>query len=136
MSIKVIKKLFETKLSQVTPSLPTGYEGVSFTPPQNQMYQLCQLDILAPDDPVYSANYHRERVQFQVFIIGPVNKGTGDVLTRAELIRQEYKKGTSLQEGNVLIRILTTPQIQSVAVAQDRLVCPVLIDAIVEVGVE
>lgn len=132
MAIIEIKKAAERKLSTLTPAVPTAYEGVSFTPP-NTMYQRVQFTIQTPDDPVLGTGFHRERMQLQVFVVGAANKGTSEVINRAELIRNHFAKGLVLQEGNVKIHVLKTPQIAGNTVVSERVICPVLIDLVAEV---
>jgi hypothetical protein len=132
MAIIEIKRAAERKLSTLTPALPTAYEGVSFNPP-NGLYQRVQFTIQNPDDPVLGTGFHRERMQLQVFVIGAANKGTSEVINRAELIRSHFAKGLVLQEGNVKIHVLKTPQIAGNTVVSERVICPVLIDLVAEV---
>lgn len=132
MAIIEIKRAAERKLSTLNPVLPTAYEGVSFNPP-NGLYQRVQFTIQTPDDPVLGTGFHRERIQLQVFIVGAANKGTSEVINRAELIRDHFAKGLVLQEGNVKIHVLRTPQIAGNTVVSERVICPVLIDLVAEV---
>lgn len=129
-----IKKALERKLSQVTGSVPTAIEGVEFTPPTNAMYQRTQFVFNIPRDPSFPTGYHREEVQFQIFVCDIKGKGTATAITRAELLRSTFHKGWSTTEGNVLIRSLSTPQIGSVFITNDRVVVPVLIDLTCEVN--
>jgi hypothetical protein len=129
-----IKKAVERKLSQVAGSVPTAHEGVEFTPPVNAMYQRTQLVFKDPDDPSFPIGYHRENLQFQIFICDIKGKGTAAALTRAELLRTTFHKGWSTTEGNVLIRSLETPKIGSAFPTNDRIVVPVLIDLTCEVN--
>jgi hypothetical protein len=132
MAILEIKKAAERHLSTLTPTIPTAWEGVSFTPPTG-LYQRVQLSIQSPDDPVLGAGFHRERVTLQIFLSGKSNKGTAEVITQAELIRSHFKKSTVLLEGNVKIHVLTTPQIAGTSIVSDRVICPVLIELVAEV---
>ena len=132
MAIIEIKKAAERKLSQLTPTLPTAWESVSFEPPVG-LYQRVQFTIQSPDDPVLGTGFHRERISMQVFVVGATNKGTSEVISRAELIRAHFAKGLVLQEGNIKIHVLRTPQIAGTAVASERVVCPVIIELIAEV---
>lgn len=132
MAIIEIKRAAERKLSALTPALPTAYEGVSFDPP-NGLYQRVQFTIQAPDDPVLGTGFHRERMTMQVFIVGAANKGTSEVISRAELTRQHFAKGLVLQEGNVKIHVLRTPQVAGTSVVSERVICPVLIELVAEV---
>jgi len=133
MEILNIKKAAEKLLLSITPAVATGFEGVDFDPPVDAMYQRCQFRIDPPTDPVFPAGFHRENVQFQVFIAGLKGVGTADVLLRAELIRKTFYKGLTLTEGGTKIHILETAQIGSVFPTQDRVLVPVLIQLTAEV---
>lgn len=132
MAIMEIKKALETRLLSLTPSIPTGFEGVNFDPPST-MYQFCQLIIRPPEDPVFGKGYYRERCQFQVFVSSNQGSGTGTALARAELVRNWFQKGTSLLEGGVQISILETPHVGSPTMVNGRVLVPVLINVIGEV---
>lgn len=132
MAIVEIKRAAERHLNNITPSVPTGWEGVSFTPP-NSLYQRVQFTIQSPDDPVLGTGFHRERVTMQVFIVGEINKGTSEVINRAETVRDRFAKGLVLNENNVKIHVLRTPQIAGTAIASDRIICPVVIELVAEV---
>lgn len=126
------KRVSERTLTALTPSVPIAYENVAFTPPDG-MYLRCQFAIRRPDDPVFPAGYHRERIEFQVFVVDKLGSGTAGVITKAEQIRNAFKKSTTFSEAGTNIYVLTTPQISGTMVLSDRVVCPVLIDLVVEV---
>ena len=126
------KRACEKHLSTLTPTLPIAYEGVVFTPP-NGMYESCQFVIQSPDDPVFGAGYFRERFDFQVFVIGPYNKGTTDALERAELIRDHFHKGLTLTEEDVTLHFLRTPKIAGSVISEGRIIIPILISVMSEV---
>lgn len=132
MAIIETKRAAERHLLALTPAVPTAFEGVTFNPPTG-IYQRLQFIIRQPDDPVLGKGYYRERLSMQVFICAELNKGTAEAITRAELVRNWFTKGTTLQEGNIRIHVLTTPQITGTIVTQDRLVCPVIIELVAEV---
>lgn len=132
MAIIEIKKAAERQLNSLAPTVPIAWEGVSFTPPAG-LYERVQFTLQSPEDPVLGTGFHRERMTMQVFCLGVTNKGTAEVLARAELIRNHFKKGTVLVEGNVKIHVLTTPQIAGTSVVSDRVICPVLIELVAEV---
>ena len=132
MAIIEIKRAAERKLNALTPAVSTAWEGVSFDPPTG-IYQRVQFTIQTPDDPVLGTGFHRERITMQVFVVGAANKGTSEVINRAELIRNHFAKGLVLQEGNVRIHVLTTPQIAGNTVVSERIICPVLIQLVAEV---
>lgn len=130
MSIQQIQRAAERLLATITPSIPTAYEGVSFTPPTSGLYQRVKFDIRQPDDDTIGTGFHREQLLLQVFIVGQPNQGRADILARAELIRDKFKKGTFLLEDGVRIHVLRTPQISGVG---QSMVCPVLINLVAEV---
>ena len=132
MAIIEIKRAAERKLNALTPSVPTAWESVSFEPPVG-LYQRVQFTIQSPDDPVLGTGFHRERISMQVFVVGAANKVTSEVITRAELIRTHFAKGLVLQEGNIKIHVLRTPQVAGTTVASERVVCPVIIELVAEV---
>ncbi len=132
MAIIEIKRAAERKLNALTPSVPTAWESVSFEPPVG-LYQRVQFTIQSPDDPVLGTGFHRERISMQVFVVGAANKGTSEVITRAESIRTHFAKGLVLQEGNIKIHVLRTPQVAGTTVASERVVCPVIIELVAEV---
>lgn len=126
------KRACEKHLASLTPTLPIAYEGVVFTPP-NGMYESCQFVPQTPDDPVFGTGYFRERFDFQVFVIGPYNKGTTDALERAELIRDHFHKGLTLTEEDVTLHFLRTPKIAGTIISEGRIIIPILISVMSEV---
>ena len=132
MSILKIKKAAERYLSTMPSQWSTAYEGVSFNPPDGN-YLRTQLSIQEPEDPTFGTGYHRERVQFQVFVVALSGRGTGEALTKAEEIRQRFAKGTFLLEDSVRIHVLETPRVGSAASVEGRLIVPVLIDLVCEI---
>lgn len=132
MAIVEIKKAAEKHLLTLSPSVPTSFEGVDFEPPSG-MYQRTQFMIRSPNDPVFGTGYYRELVQFQVFVSIPDGNGTGDAFRRAELIRDLFKKGTTLTEAGIKIHVLTTPKVSTDMIASGRVSVPVFIDLVAEV---
>lgn len=132
MSVLKTQKGLIKHLNLLLPNLPTAYEGVSFNPPTG-VYQRIQFRISRPDDPVLGTGYYRERIEMQIFVNAPSNKGTGEALARAELLRTHFKKSTTISEDGVLIHVLETPQISGTMAVGDRIICPVLIDVTTEV---
>ena len=131
MSIFLITKALEKHLDGMTPAVPTAKQNVQFDPPET-LYQVLQIIPKNPEDPTLGKGYYRERVQLQVLIVGQTNTGVGEVLQRAELVRNRFQKGTFLLEGSIRIHVFETPAIKGV-IGSDRVVCPVLIDVYGEV---
>jgi len=132
MSLLTIRKLLEGRLNTLSPSLPIAFENVSFKAPTTK-YLRANINIRKPDDSVLGSSYYREIITFNVYVVDQINIGTGGAFTTAEAIRDLFAKGTALQESNVTIKIIQTPQIQGSTIASERLVVPVLISAIAEV---
>lgn len=130
MTIQKIQRAAERRLATISPSVPTAYEGVSFTPPSTGLYQRVSFDIRPPDDPTFGTGFHREQILMKVFIVGQPNQGRADVLARAELVRDLFAKGTFFIEDGIRIHVLRTPQIAGMS---QSIVCPVLINLVAEV---
>lgn len=132
MSVLKTQSALIKHLKLLLPAIPTAYESVSFITP-NSLYQRVQFRILKPDDPVLGTGYYRERLEMQIFVYGLSNKGTGEVLAQAELLRNHFKKSTTLVEQGIYVHILETPTISGTQVIGNRVVCPVLIPVVAEI---
>lgn len=133
MSVKTVKKAARLHLAALSPQLPTAYEGFPFEVPSSGLYQRTQFVVQPPDDPVIGDKYYRERLEFQIFVVGPAGVGTTEVDTRAELLRTHFYKGFTMVVDNMRIYVLRTPQISGTSVVQDKVIIPVLIDLVGEV---
>ena len=132
MAIEEIKRAAERHLANMPSQWPTAYEGVSFETPDGN-YLRTQFRIDDPYDDTVGTGYHRERIQFQVFVLTVSGTGTGEAIRYAESIRDRFKKGTFLNESGVRIHTLTTPKIGSANSTNGRIFVPVLIDLVGEV---
>ena len=130
--IRLIRQALETTLANVPPTVPPAFEGVDFDPP-NGLYQRCQLIIRQPDDNVFGTAYYRENVDLQVFVVIPSGNGLGDALEHAERLRTTFFKGWYMQQGEVSLSVLRTPQIGSTMPADGKVVIPVTIRLTCEV---
>ncbi len=127
------KKAAEKRLKMLLPTAKIAWEGVAFTPPNNEIYYRTQFVIQDPEDPVIGDKYYREIMSFQVFVCDVLNKGTTNAFTKAEEIRASFYKGLTLSEGATSIYVLSTPRVAGSIPAEDRLVVPVLIELVAEV---
>lgn len=131
--IKTAKKLVENKLKTITPALPIAFENISFAPPADgSKYLRCNLVTRKPDDSCIGGEYYKQPAVFNVFVMDKLNIGTGSAIDTAEVVQQLFKKTTTLEEGNVRVQILETPQISGTAITSDRLVIPVIISLMIE----
>jgi Bacteriophage related domain of unknown function len=133
MSLKNTLVGLTKRVETLSPSVPTAYEGVSFNSPST-IYQRVQFRVQQPDDPVLGTGYYRERVELQIFVYGTTGQGVGEVLDHAELIREHFKKSTTIVESTTTIHVLETPTIAGTTVIGDRLMCPVLIPVVAEIS--
>lgn len=127
MTIVIIKKALEKRLALITPSIETAYEAVSFKPQNNIPYQRVQLIPRKPQNPTMGDGYYREVGEFQIFLAYPSNKGTAEVLARANLVQQHFARGTTILEDGLEIIIPRTPHITGSSIAGDRIIVPVII---------
>jgi hypothetical protein len=132
MAIEEIKRAAERHLNTMPSQWPTAYEGVPFIPPDGN-YLRTQFRIDDPFDDTVGVGYHRERCQFQVFVVAVAGQGSGEAIRYAELIRDRFKKGTFLLESGVRIHTLKTPKVGSSNIMDGRILVPVLIDLTAEV---
>ena len=132
MSIIAAQTAVRRRLADLTPALPTAFEGIPFVPPTG-MYQRLQFVINPPTDPVFGAGYHRENIQVQIFVADKLDVGTAGAIARAQALRDLFHKGLTLVEDGVRMIILRTPQIAGATVAGDRVIVPVLIPLTVEI---
>ena len=56
------KKAMERRLTTLVPVNNIAFEGVTFKPPNNQMYLAVQFRVNRPDEPVIGSKYYRERM--------------------------------------------------------------------------
>lgn len=133
MALVQVKKACERLLKNSFPTLKIAYEGVSFTPPNNELYLRVTFNIARPDDVVLGANYYRENIVLGIFVVDTANKGTTNALTKAEEIRNVFHKGLTLVEDAIRMHIFTTPQIAGTSATSDKVVIPIRISITAEV---
>lgn len=133
MSLVKIKKALELHLSTLAPAVSTAYEGVSFNPEVNVPYQRVYVVPRKPRNTTMGDDHYREIGEFQIFLCYPTNQGSGAGLTRAELIRSHFKRGTTLVESSVSVLIDETPQVNGSMISGDRIVIPVIVPYVVEI---
>ena len=127
MSAKAIRAALEAQLNAMTPALTTVWENSTVTPTSGTPYQRTNLLRANPDNPTIGATHYRELGVFQVSLHYPLNAGPSPAETRAELVRTQFKRGTTLTSGGITVTIDGTPTIASGFVDGDRWVVPVSI---------
>jgi len=131
--IQDAKKAYEQRLIAAFPTIKIAFENVKFDPPSS-LYLAVNSLIDNPTDVVLGDDYFRENIILNVFVVGEANTGTGAILTKAEEVRELFKKGTFILQGTSRIYVLTTPHIMGTTETSSRPVCPVQIRITVEAG--
>lgn len=126
MSQTLIRKALETRLAAM-PALATAYEGVDFTPVVGTPYQKAFLLPAAPDNSTQGASYYRELGVFQVTLCYPKGTGANAAQTRAELIKTQFKRATTMIESSLRVVVTNTPTISPGFIDGDRYCVPVSI---------
>lgn len=118
-----IRKAFEKKLVAMPQGLGaanTAYENTTFTPKADFPHQLSRLVPLPVENPTFGDNYNREIGFYQVVLSYPKGKGVGTLATMADMVKDYFKRGTTLVEGSDKIIIDRTPEISSVYINDNR----------------
>jgi hypothetical protein len=110
MALVEIRTALETKLNALTPTLATAWESVPFTPVVGTPYQQVNLMIADTLNPTLGDGHYRIKGFMQVLLCYPANVGAKTAATRADLLVNHFKRGTSLISG-VTVIIDKTPSI-------------------------
>lgn len=124
MSNIAIRRALETALNDLTPSFETAWENSNFEPTKNIPYQLVNLLFTAPINPAIGGNgsavLTRQQGFLQVALMYPLQFGTLTVETRAELIKDVFKRATSLVNAGITVIINKTPEVMPGVRDNDR----------------
>lgn len=125
MSAVVIRSLLEAALAAMTPALATAWENVPFTPVTGAAYQRAHLLLSEPDSIEMSGGHYREQGFLQVTLCYPLNAGAVPAAQRAELIRDTFYRGKTLNGSGISLIVEEHPEIMPGVVEEDRYVLPV-----------
>lgn len=120
--IKQIKQLFETKISSITPTIETAYEGVVFTSTNGTPYQELYIIPAINEAPYINETLHYEKGIFQITLKYPTGTGTGATLDRVSLYMDNFFSGMSLTKDDVKVSVINAPKIVNLGANGDRLV--------------
>ncbi len=120
MSSVSIRAALEVSLNSISSGFDTAFENIPFTPTTGTPYQRAFLLLADPDNPSIGAGLHREQGIFQVNLAYPVNAGSQAAMTRAEAIREQFSRGTSMSSGGVTVIVDNTPSIAVIEPEADR----------------
>ena len=112
MSILINTRIsLETALDTMATTIPTAYENAAFAPPASSApYQVCNILFAQPDNLEYGSR-HIEQGFMQIKLMYPLQKGTFDIATRAELLRSTFARGNTFTHGGTTVTIGRTPEI-------------------------
>ena len=110
MSIIKIRSALETALNDMSPALATAWENVPYTPTIGTPFQRITLLPAEPDNPEMGDNY-QQFGYMQIDLFYPLNNGPLTAMTRAELIRATFPRGTTLVSSDIKVLIERTPEI-------------------------
>ena len=105
MSNVIIRALLEVHLNAIAPNIATAFENVPFAPVNGTPWQRVNLLTAQTLNPTFGGNFHRETGIFQVMLAYPENAGAAAAATRAELIRLQFVRGTTLTSGSLRVLI-------------------------------
>lgn len=111
MALVEIRTALEAKLNALTPSIATAWENVPFTPVVSTPYQQVNLMIADTLNPTMGGTHYRVKGFMQVLLCYPPSVGAKIAATRADLLVNHFKRGTSLTSGGVTVIIDKTPSI-------------------------
>ena len=118
-----IRRAFEKSLVAIPQGLGaanTAYENTTFTPKADFPHQLSRLVPLPVENPTFGDNYNREIGFYQIVLSYPKGKGVGTLATMADMVKDYFKRGTTLVKGSDKIIIDRTPEISSVYINDNR----------------
>ena len=111
MSNKAISIAMETRLKSIDPALNTAWENVEFKPTFGQPFQVANMLFARPENPTFGDDFYRQRGYLQVKLFWPQNVGKRAIFERAELVREYFKRGTTLEAVGVATTVEETPEI-------------------------
>lgn len=106
----------------------TAWSNVAFaTPPFNVPYQRISFVFAKPDNPTFGSNHRRELGFLQATLYYPIQQGLLDIMTRAELFRSTFPRGSSFSKDGIVVNIPETPAIIELPPLSDNVVSVVKI---------
>jgi len=130
VSLVIIRKLLQNKLTTIANPLPTAWENSRFKPGSSRKdpWQKVNLIPAPPENPtIATRTVFRESGIFQVNLYYPLNNGPNAATTRAEQIRSLFPRGLSLADGLVTVSVEVTPEISPSLVDDGWYVLPISI---------
>ena len=105
----------------------TAWENVAFAPVPLVPWQAVNFLFARPENPTFGGTHRREIGYMQVTLYYPIQRGTVVVMTRAELIRSTFPRGSSFVKSGITVNVPGTPEIVPGMVIDESYVVPIKI---------
>jgi len=109
MSWPIIRGLLRVQLNTISSGFPTAFENSPFVPVVGTPWQWATLLPAQTEDPSYGDGFKREVGIFQVMLSFPKAEGPDNLQARGEILLQGFRRGTSLVQGNVAVKMIRSP---------------------------
>lgn len=127
MSQSDIRIALEKELIRLDSTFPIAISNVKFKPTSGVSYQSCKVIPQTVENPTYGDNFHRENGVFQIMLCFVLYEGEGDILLKADEVKEWFYRGKSITQGTTTVTIRTTPTIGTAYVTEDRYCIPISI---------
>ena len=126
MNLTDIRGALETQLLTIA-ALPTVWENTTYIDTGGgDAHQVIALLPATPQN-IEMGKAYLELGIFQVTLNYPLNKGPGDITTRAQLIRDAFPKNQTFQQNGGSVLITNTPAISQLLYNEKHVQCTVRI---------
>lgn len=122
-----IRRALETHLAAMSPALATAWENAQFQPTNGTPYQRAFMLYAAPDNSTLGCQRRREVGIFQITLCYPTGVGNSTAQSRAELVRDHFKRGTTVTHSGQSVLVTQTPSKTTLGVDGDRYMVAVTI---------
>lgn len=124
MSLVAVRAALEVALNAMAVPLATAWENTPYSPDVGTPYQRVNFLAAEPENPEIGGSVI-ERGFMQVSLCYPLDTGPAAAASRAELIRQTFKRGNAFTSSGIITQIERTPEIAPAMIEDDRYVVPV-----------
>lgn len=111
MSLTNIRSALESAVDGMLPAIQTAHEGESFAPSIGTPYAEIFLMVATPSNPTMGDGFYQEIGVLQVTLHYPAGEGTAAAMTRAQAIRDLFRRGATFSYGGTIVQIDKTPAI-------------------------
>lgn len=134
MSNADIRRALENRVKTLEPLLPTAWENVNFSPPDQAPYQQTNVMFAQPEDVGFRDSPYIQRGIFQITLHYPLNQGPGYAQARGELFRNHFYRGLTCPDNVVAVVIDLTPEVTGGQVEENAYVVRVKVRFYCQLG--